>query len=167
MEQDDCSLLELNESTRGTTWRQVILDSLKEAWVFLGENQGPDSSQWAWDKLHRETFVHNLGRTPPHDLTFNIPSVGIGGDSSTVWASMTGYQGNFNTNTGVSFRMIVDFADLNRAVWVLPPGQSGHPGSPHYSDGIQPWLNLEYHPMLWDWDHIQANQECTLQLMPG
>lgn len=167
MERDDHSLLEFNEGTRGMTWQQVMQDSLKEAQDFLSQVQGHDPSQWSWDKLHQQTFVHNLGRTPPHDRTFNIPPVGIGGDSTTVFSSGTLYQGNFTATIGVSFRMIVDFADVNRAVWVLPPGQSGHPGSPHYNDGIQPWLSLEYHPMLWDWDCIRANQEGTLQLVPG
>jgi len=60
--------------------------------------------------------------------------------------------------------MIVDFADVNKAVWVLPPGQSGHPGSHHYSDGIKPWQNVKYYPMLWDWEHIRASQEGELQL---
>ena len=167
VEENDRSILELNEATRGMTWEKVMLDSLKEAQDYLGQAQGPDPSRWTWGKLHQQTFVHNLGRTPPHDRTFNIPPVGIGGDSSTVFNSNGVYQGNFAANTGVSFRMIVDFADLNRAVWVLPPGQSGHPGSPHYSDGIQPWLKVEYHPMLWSWDRIRAEQEGTLQLVPA
>ena len=167
IERDDRSPLELNETTRGTTWQQVMLDSLKEAQDFLSQTQGPDTSQWAWSKLHKQTFVHNLGRTPPHDRIFNIPAVGLGGDATTVFNSGALYRGDFTATLGVSFRMIVDFADVNRAVCVLPPGQSGHPGSPHYSDGIQPWLNLEYHPMLWDWDQIRANQEGTLQLVPG
>lgn len=167
IERDDRSPLELNETTRGTTWQQVMLDSLKEAQDFLSQTQGPDTPQWAWSKLHKQTFVHNLGRTPPHDRIFNIPPVGLGGDATTVFNSGALYRGDFTATLGVSFRMIVDFADVNRAVCVLPPGQSGHPGSPHYSDGIQPWLNLEYHPMLWDWDQIRANQEGTLQLVPG
>ena len=167
IEQDDRSPLDINKATHGMTWQQVMLASLKEAQDFLVEVQGTDSSQWAWDKLHKQTFVHNLGRTPPYDRIFNIPPVGIGGDSTTVFQSGGLYQGDFTATVGVSFRMIVDFADVNRAVWVLPPGQSGHPGSPHYSDGIQPWLKVEYHPMLWDWGQIRAHQEGTLQLIPS
>ena len=166
IEEDDQSLLELNETTRGMDWQQVMLASLKEAQHFWVENQGPDESKWSWGKLHRQTFIHNLGRTPPHDETLNIPPVGIGGDGTTVFNAAAGYRTGFATNMGVSFRMIVDFADVDSAVWVLPPGQSGHPGSPHYSDNVQPWLNLEYHPMLWNWDRIKANQEGTLWLLP-
>lgn len=167
IERDDRSLLDLNRGTRGKTWERVMLDSLKEAQDFLAKNQGPEPSQWALGRLHKQTFVHNLGRTPPHDETFNIPSVGLGGDGTTVFNSGSSYGGDYDSNVGVSFRMILDFADLNRSVWVLPPGQSGHPGSRHYSDGIEPWLNVEYRPMLWDWGDIRANEEGTLQLRPS
>jgi len=166
METDDCRLLELNEETRGRTWQQVMADSLGEAREFLTETQGPDMSKREWSRLHRQTFIHNLGRTPPHDEIFNIPSVGIGGDGTTIFNAPAGYRTDFKINMGVSFRMIVDFADLDSAVWVLPPGQSGHPGSPHYDDNIQPWLNLDYHPLFWNWERIRENQEGTLWLLP-
>jgi penicillin amidase len=166
MEEDDRSMLRLNEATQGMTWQQVMMESLKEAQDFLIENQGADSVKWNWGKLHRQTFIHNLGRTPPHDEVFNISPVDIGGDGTTVFNAAPGYRTGFTTNTGVSFRMIVDFADVDKAVWILPPGQSGHPGSPHYCDNIQPWLNCEYHPMLWNWEHIRENQEGTLWLLP-
>jgi len=166
IQQDDPLLLNLNDATRGMTWEKVVLDSLKDAWDFLVEKQGSDPARWAWGKLHRQTFVHNLGRTPPHDQTFNIPPVGPGGDGTTLFNSGGPHHADFTPTVGVSFRMIVDFADLNSSVWVLPPGQSGHPGSPHYSDGIEPWLKVEYHPMLWSWDNIRAEQEGTLQLLP-
>jgi len=166
MEAGDDAILTLSDENRATSWRQMIEKSLREARDFLIERQGADSSRWSWGELHRQTFVHNLGRTPPHDETFNLPSVGIGGDSSTVFNSAPGYRTGFAANMGVSFRMIVDFADVDSAVWILPPGQSGHPGSSHYSDNIQPWLNVQYHPMMWDWDRIRANQEGTLWLLP-
>jgi len=166
IEQDDRSLIELNEDIKDMTWQQVILDSLKEAWDFLRQEQGSDSTMWSWGRLHQQTFVHNLGRMPPHDKTFNIPPVGPGGDGTVLFNSGGPHQGSFVSTGGVSFRMIIDLADINRSIWILPPGQSGHPGSPHYSDGIQPWLNQEYFPMFWDWDDIRANQEGTLQLTP-
>jgi len=62
--------------------------------------------------------------------------------------------------------MVLDFSDLKHAWWVLPPGQSGHPGSPHYGDGIEPWAKVKHYPMLWDWTEIKENQEGTLRLAP-
>ena len=163
---DDRTLLELNKGTKGKTWAQVMNESLREAWDYLVGKLGNDPKGWAWGKLHRQTFVHNLGRTPPYDKTFNIEAVGLGGDGSTVFNSGGPYLSSFTPTVGVSFRMVLDFADLKHAWWVLPPGQSGHPGSPHYSDGIQPWLKVKHYPMLWDWTEIKENQEGTLRLVP-
>jgi penicillin amidase len=167
VEREDRRLLDLNEGTQGKSWPQVITESLKEAWDFLKQVQGPEPMQWAWGKLHRQTLIHNLGRSAPYDQLFNIPSVGLGGDGSTPFNTGGPIRAGFDCQVGVSYRMIVDFADVNHACWVLPPGQSGHPGSPHYSDGIQPWLNMQYHPMLWDRADIRAHQEGTLELQPG
>lgn len=163
---DDRALLELNKGTKGKTWARVINESMAEAWVSLADKLGNNPEKWAWGKLHKQTFVHNLGRTPPHDKTFNIGAVGLGGDGTTVFNSGGPYLSSFISTVGVSFRMILDFSDLKHAWWVLPPGQSGHPGSPHYSDGIEPWLKVKYYPMLWDWTEIKENQEGTLRLVP-
>ncbi|MDP2920545.1 MAG: penicillin acylase family protein [Dehalococcoidia bacterium] len=163
---DDRALLELNEGTKGKTWEQVIDESLQEAGGFLTGKLGKDPEKWAWGKLHRQTFVHNLGRKPPYDKLFNIESAGLGGDGTTVFNTGGPYLTGFEPTVGVSFRMILDFADLAHSWWVLPPGQSGHPFSPHYSDGVEPWQKVEYYPMLWDWTEIKEDQEGTLRLVP-
>jgi len=38
-------------------------------------------------------------------------------------------------------------------------GQSGILGSPHYDDLIQPWLNGEYHPLLWTRSRLKARSK--------
>jgi acyl-homoserine lactone acylase PvdQ len=50
---------------------------------------------------------------------------------------------------------------------VLPPVNSGQPGSPHYADGIAPWLALEYHPLYTEWKDIEANAETEQILRPS
>lgn len=164
---DDRSLLEFNPGTKGKTWNVVIQESLQEAWSALSEKLGDDPVKWAWGKLHHQTFIHNLGRGTPYDTLFNIPLVGLGGDGTTVFNSGGPYLSSFTPTVGVSFRMLLDFADLKHGWWILPPGQSGHPGSPHYRDGIEPWLKGKYWPMLWDWQEIKSNQEGTLRLNPA
>lgn len=164
---DDRALLELNTGTRGKTWQRVLRESLAEAWDTAVEKLGPDPAKWAWGSLHKQTLVHNLGRAAPYDKLFNLPPVALGGDGSTVFNSGGPYLSSFAPTVGVSFRMILDFADLAHGWWVLPPGQSGVPGSPHYRDGIAPWRSVKYHPLLWDWGEIKAAQEGTLRLAPA
>ena len=47
---------------------------------------------------------------------------------------------------------------------IVPPGQSGHLGSQHYDDLIEPWLNGEYCPMLWTRGQVEYNAEGKLIL---
>jgi len=52
-------------------------------------------------------------------------------------------------------------------VAILPGGQSGHPASRHYSDMIDAWRRVEYHPMLFDREAIERQAEGRLTLMPA
>jgi len=162
---DDRTLLGLNPALADKDWEKVIVETTDEAYDFLARKLGKDPSKWAWGKLHRQTFVHNLGRKPPYDETFNLPSVGIGGDSTTVFNSGGPYTDGFTPELGVSFRMLLDFADFNNSRWLLPPGQSGHPGSPHYGDNIPALKKMQYRPMLWDWTQIKKKPEGVLYLI--
>jgi len=47
---------------------------------------------------------------------------------------------------------------------IAPPGVSGHLGSPHYDDLIQPWLAGDYHPMLWTRQQVEQEIESRLVL---
>jgi penicillin amidase len=109
--------------------------------------------------------VHNLGREAPHDETFNIPDVPVGGDGSTVAAGAVD-PASFKSPSGVSYRQIIDLDDFAKSVWILPPGQSGHPGSPHYRDGLEPWLRGEYWSMSTRREDYSAKAEATLTLLP-
>ena len=46
-------------------------------------------------------------------------------------------------------------------------GQSGHPYSGHYDDMIDRWRNVEYHPMLWTQDQVEAAAVNRLTLHPS
>jgi len=66
-----------------------------------------------------------------------------------------------------SYRQIVNLADLKTSLAGHSPGQSGHPASKHYDDFIEPWLNVQHHPMLFERGLIEENAEGTLHLLPG
>ena len=165
MNEGDTRILDLNPATRGQSWSDVFNRALREAATRLREEQGDDAASWAWGVLHHQRFVHNLGREAPHDATFNIPDVAIGGDGSTVFASAV-KPADFSAGSGVSFRMIVDLDDLSKSVWIVPPGNAGHPGSPHYRDGVEPWLNGEYWSMSTRPEDYTANADATMTLRP-
>ena len=80
-----------------------------------------------------------------------------------AFAPANPYEAN---STAPGYRQIIDLGDLSRSVSIIAPGQSGQPGSRHYDDLIEPWLEGEYHPMLWTRDQVDAEAESTLLLEP-
>ena len=92
----------------------------------------------------------------------------MGGDANTVWqAAYAPYHGYEVNSFTASWRQIIDLADFNRSRATLPTGQSGHPGSRHYSDMISRWRRGEYHPMLWDREQVEAQARGRLELAAG
>ena len=45
---------------------------------------------------------------------------------------------------GASWRMVVDFSNLERAFGVYPGGESEDHASPHYDDQVKPWAEGRY-----------------------
>ncbi|MFQ5875985.1 MAG: penicillin acylase family protein, partial [Dehalococcoidia bacterium] len=141
--------------------------SLREAVDFLREKLGADMNQWQWGKLHQVTFAHPLGVVKPLNLLFNKGPFPVGGDADTVCAmGFLSHEPYDVKSAGVSYRQIIDLGDFSRSVAVTPPGQSGQPGSKHYGDTIDDWLNGRYHPLLWERTDIEQQGEAILTLVP-
>jgi penicillin amidase len=93
----------------------------------------------------------------------------MGGDGDTIWNSQTARHDPAAPDAvmiGPPFRFIADLADLGQSRGQLVPGQSGQVGSPHYADGIGPWLRGDYHPMLLDRSAVEGNTEASFTLVP-
>lgn len=97
-----------------------------------------------WGSLHRLCFRHAF------NLTFlNGPEVGVGGDTDTpMQSAVTPMKPYHALSWCPSWRQVVDLADPWAGRSVLPTGQSGHRGSPHYLDQFPLWLEgrLRPHP---------------------
>jgi len=146
----------------------VLRIALRQAVDFLKKELGPQMKNWEWGRLHRLTFGHVLGRQKPLDAVFNLGPFPIGGDGATIWATYTGLNElEPRITAGPPFRFIADLGDLNRCRALLAPGQSGHLASPHYKDGVNPWLEGGYHPMLFRREDVERNLEARLVLEPG
>ncbi|KPJ49025.1 MAG: hypothetical protein AMJ38_04110 [Dehalococcoidia bacterium DG_22] len=151
----------------GRTWPQVMEQSLGEAVVALRRQLGEDMSRWTWGRVHYAPFEHVLGRVRALRPLFNRGPVSVGGDMNTIAAA--GYVGSRPYavySYAASYRQIIDLSDLNRSVAILPGGQSGHPASHHYSDMIEAWRRVEYHPLLFDRVEIERQAAGKLTLTP-
>jgi len=148
---------------------EIVLQALEEAVEELTETLGADMTRWRWGDLHTATFENqSLGQSGigPIEALFNRGPVPVDGTIATV--NNTGYSpGNpYGVSIVPSYRQIIDLADFTRSVSMHTTGQSGHPFHRHYDDMIDPWRNIEYHPMLWERADVEAAAEGVLVLRP-
>ncbi|MGK0619104.1 penicillin acylase family protein [Meiothermus cerbereus] len=99
-----------------------------------------------WGQVHQASFPHAIltnvsplnrlaDRAIPHD-----------GDRYTL--NRASYDpSNFRMTVGSSYRHILDFADLERSLFIIPMGQSGALLSSGYDSLLHKWASGQYLPM--------------------
>ncbi len=131
---------------------------------------GRNPEKWTWGDLHTLTLEHGvMSNFPLIGSLFNAGPFRTSGGSSIVNA--TGWSARQDTDTYAvrslpSMRMIVDFSNLENSLAIHTTGQSGHAGNPHYVDMTDPWRLIEYAPMLWEREAVEAAAESVLRLTP-
>ncbi|OGO33767.1 MAG: hypothetical protein A2W35_12465 [Chloroflexi bacterium RBG_16_57_11] len=157
---------------KGEARDDVILLGLRATLDYLYAEFGKDMQQWSWGKLHQCTFRHPLSASPIMAELFNRGPYPTGGDSTTIWATGTGFDDLQTTLMsakpiiGPPYRMIVDLGDLRNSMSMLVPGQSGNPASPYYDNQIEAWYKARYHPMLYFWQDVEKNTRHKIKLYP-
>jgi penicillin amidase len=135
----------------GRDWDELALTALSGALDDLEARYGDDPAAWRWGRVHGVRFPHPLGDGdgPAAKLLDRILSrrVPAGGGQETVCAvGYVAHSGDYAGAWAPSFRLLADLGDETRSRWQHMTGQSGHPGSPHYDDLLEPWLRGETNP---------------------
>lgn len=144
----------------------VLLQTLKAAGERMRSLEGADPSQWSWEKLHTVSFHHVLELLPEAKPLVDLGPIPRPGDSYTV--NNTHYNGtNFAQLSGPSYREIIDVGNWDGSLIVNVPGQSGQPGSPHYSDLLPLWDQTRYFPMLYSKDAVENQSRDRLVIEPA
>ncbi|MFB0562726.1 MAG: penicillin acylase family protein [Candidatus Lokiarchaeia archaeon] len=144
----------------------VLLSSLQEAIEELTQTLGENMEEWQWGKIHTVTFKHQLGLFPPYDKVLNRGPYPQQGDLNTVNCSGMDPGAGYGQVTLSSYRHIIDLRNWENSLSIHSTGQSGNPASPHYDDFIEKWLNVEYHPMLFEKETIEKRVKQVLILSP-
>lgn len=128
------------------TCAQVVAAALKRALASLETRFGPDRSTWRWGKAHIAISEHRpFGLVPSLAPYFNVEVESAGGDETLNRGKMEwGDDRVFANRHAASMRVIYDFADLERSLFMHPTGQSGNPLSRHYADFAERWARVEY-----------------------
>jgi penicillin G amidase len=78
----------------------------------------------------------------------------------------TAYRADFRQTGGSSFRVVVDVGEWDASLFMNSPGQSGDPGSPHYSDLFGGWAANDAFPLLYTREKIESATEKRIMLEP-
>jgi penicillin amidase len=123
---------------------RAILAALDSALDWLSDRLGPDMGQWAWGRLHTLPLRHVLSGRGDLGALLDRGGLPVKGDAVTVCNA--GTNAAFEARTGAGYRLIADLAAAPPGLWAVDgQSQSGHPGSPHYGDQLQVWLDGRYH----------------------
>ncbi len=147
----------------------ILLRALERAVDWLSEQLGKDMNDWRWGALHTVTFENEtLGQSgiAPIEMIFNRGPYEVDGTSGAVNNVGASSTEPFSSEGGPSYRQIIDLGDFGRSVSMHTTGQSGHAFHPHYDDMIDPWRNVQYHPMLWTRSQVESAAESHLVLRP-
>jgi penicillin amidase len=144
---------------------RLLKDTLRQARAELQKLLGPAPEQWSWGKLHAVSFRHALDERPGMKNLFDPPPLARPGDEYTVNA--TGVpQDSWQQISGASYREILDTSDWDQSLAVNAPGQSGQPGSPHYSDLLGLWNEGKYFPLVYSQKAVEHETTDRMVLEP-
>ncbi|MFZ4620956.1 MAG: penicillin acylase family protein, partial [Bacteroidota bacterium] len=145
---------------------EIIRKSLKETLEELKGEFGSEMKQWRWGRLHTLTLKHPFGDIAVLKPIFNIGPFEVNGSGTTVNNGEYHFGKPYEMELGPSMRKIVDFADVNATLSVIPSGESGQPLHEHYSDQTALWKNGEYHTLPLDEDAVASISKKILYLIP-
>jgi len=141
----------------------ALVDGLSE----MAKHQGGDGfASWRWDRVHHAVFPHNpfdqMGALKPV-FSRDIPN---GGDDFTINVAPVSRGDLYNQRHVPSYRQIVDLADLGASRFIHTVGQSGQLLSGDYSSLLDRWRRVEYLPMRYHKEAINAAAAARLVLEP-
>lgn len=124
-----------------------LADALRTALAGLQQSYGPDMAQWQWGRAHVALFANRIFERVPLLRDWFRVAVANSGGPDTVNVGPISVRDDtqpFVQRFGPGLRMLTDLADPAASRMVVVPGQSGNPLSPHYSDLLGRWRNIEY-----------------------
>jgi penicillin G amidase len=132
------------------TRAEIIKKSFQEAIAGLELLHGRNADNWKWKNAARLELKHPMGEVKILRKLFNVGPKSVSGGNETINNMIFTY-GNtaeYPILAGPSTRRIIDFADIENSISILPSGQSGHISSPHYKDQYQMYIEGRFRKML-------------------
>lgn len=146
------------------TKKDIVAAALEKTLQELAEQLGKKDSEWLWKKVVQVEHPHPLGSKKPLDKIFNVKTVPVTANEESVNKLPFKLNGDgiYKVNSGPAMRIILDFADVDAAISVLPTGQSGNIFSKYYKDQAHMFATGNYRPMLMNAKEIEEKAVSNL-----
>ncbi|MGE3316225.1 MAG: penicillin acylase family protein [Planctomycetaceae bacterium] len=145
--------------------RAKVVESFRAALDLLANRFGSDIQTWSWGKLHTLPLKHVLSSRGELGQLLDHGGVSVRGDKTTV--CNTGQSPEWKAGAGANYRLIAELENNPPGLWAVDSqSQSGHPGSPHYSDQLDDWCAGRYHFIPLDTSATRAHGRKRLTLTP-
>ncbi|MCD6092005.1 MAG: penicillin acylase family protein [Bacteroidales bacterium] len=143
----------------------LLNDAFSQTVTALEKQFGPDLNTWRWGKVHTVTHIHPIGRKAPFGKIFNVGPFPKSGSNEVVDKEAFDYNPNglYPARSGPAMRLLMDFANTQEALSIIPTGQSGNVMSPHYADQAQMFVNGEYKSIFLKSSDIKSKAVLTLK----
>lgn len=157
---------------RGTRRREtrdeVLLLALELTESQLRQQYGEAMNEWTWGRAHRRSLEHPIGTFPGLATLFNRGPFAFPGSAFSINPDLnTVHPYHPGPIIGASVRYVADLSDWDGFLLSLPGGNSGHPASPHYADGLGVWRAGELQPLSWSRPAVeQAAEGLRLLIVP-
>jgi penicillin amidase len=96
------------------------------------ETRSSDPDDWAWKRFNYLDMLHPIGR---EGILKKLLSKSGQAQAGTLFSPRAA-----SHHHGPSERFVANLGDWDNSILLIPTGQSGQPGSEHYSDQFSYWL---------------------------
>ena len=148
------------------TAADITTRALQQACDIMKEKLGNEVSAWRWGNVHTLTGTHPFGYIPGIGRLLNIGPHESGGASQNVNNMLSKTLHDYHVIAGPSTRRLIDFAQPEKSLTIMPTGNSGHIHSPYYDDQAEMFTKGEYRPALYTEEDIKANKEHEMKFIP-
>ncbi len=112
-----------------------------KAAALLTQTLGRDPEKWQWGKIHTLELVNPLRRKGPGTTFLGTGPMPVGGSGETLYRGSYDFSAPFAVTHCASLRMVVDLADGDKILAVLPGGVSGRTFHPHQQDQVSAFMS--------------------------
>ncbi|AKX53685.1 penicillin acylase family protein [Thiopseudomonas alkaliphila] len=169
----DYALPELAQRQQSLWWRDAqgrqaaVAAAWQASWAHLSELYGEQWQDWHWGQAHRITHKHPLGQVAPLDFLLNIGEFAApGGHELPNNFSAARSIAPWPVSYGPSTRRIIDFANTDYSLGIIPTGQSGVFFDKHYADQAQDHTLGIYQKQYLSPELIKQQTASSLKLTP-